>query len=111
MKMHVENQIQEDLEVLQSDLKRLMGDFEDMIKVKSITGSQDKGQTAMVEETAERLGNMIQEAQVTLSHALEKLKLSGRQAKQSIKEHPVASLLTALGVGVVVGKLLSRREG
>ena len=106
--MLAEKQIQKDLDTLQSGLQRLVGDFQEMAKVEPIGGKPSEHQEAFVHKSAERLQEMINQAQVTLNRAKDRLQETGQQAKHTVEEHPVASLLTALGVGVLLGKLWNR---
>lgn len=57
---------------------------------------------ARVEQTQEQILKLIEEKQIP-----EKLERLTSKTKETIKKHPIQSLLVGLAVGFLVGKLLS----
>jgi len=62
-----------------------------------------------VARARQRLGSVLEKAKETCDHFREKTMEGARAADQSVREHPYTAIGMALGLGAVVGFLLTRR--
>ncbi len=96
-----------EIDQLKSDLKTLREDFSKLGK-DAIAASRHTAESASDAARAEARKRLEQ-----LGDAWDSTKDRGAAAKHDverrIEEHPLASVMIALGVGVVIGKLIDRR--
>ena len=78
------------------ELRSVMADAEELLRV-----------------TADQTGPKVQEvrarAEESLRNAREHLQGAGKQLDAQVREHPWAAVSVAVGVGLIVGILLSRK--
>ena len=99
--MLAEKRLQKDISVLQADLQKLVGDIEEASKMGVAESKTEQDSSARLQET-------IDEVQSLLTRAKNRMQHKGEQAMHTVEEHPLASLAAALGVGVLLGKLLNQ---
>ena len=81
---------------LMHDLKAVVGDAEDLLKA---TAGQSGEQIARIRARAEE----------SVRNARERMKDTGLQFDEELREHPWTAVGIAAGVGLVLGVLLGRR--
>lgn len=81
---------------LMHDLKAVVGDAEDLLKV---TANQSGEQIARIRARAEE----------SVRIARERMKDAGLQLDEQVREHPWTAVGIAAGVGLVLGILLGRK--
>ncbi len=64
--------------------------------------------TEIKDDTKRRVREVRDGAQAAARDALETGRQSGEAVAESVRQHPVSSLLIALGAGLVIGQLLNR---
>lgn len=64
-----------------------------------------------VARARQRLAEVLEKARETCGHLREKTMEGARAADKSIREHPYPAIGMALGIGALVGFLLTRRNG
>lgn len=100
---------------LQNDLNTLKADFRDM------QADLRKVLAGLRSESTGRLGDLRQRIREQASHRVEQLKdgmaharVYGHRAadrmERQVKERPLVSILAALGIGALLGRLLTRRR-
>jgi ElaB/YqjD/DUF883 family membrane-anchored ribosome-binding protein len=99
--------LRNDLDSIKSDIAALQADLASALKDLVAAGKGEAG------AAKERLENEIRERLDKLSYKADLLARRGRRAIGSLEEHieekPLQSVGIALGIGVVIGALLSRR--
>ncbi len=95
--------IQEDLAQLKNDLKELTGTLKDAGKQRI-----DTAQEKISDQADTLLGNLSMEE---LKEHLKNLKADSENAlntvKHQVEKYPAGSLLAAVGIGILIGKLFS----
>ncbi len=90
-----------------ADMRTLVGDAEDLLKVTA----NDVGEKA--KETRARLTAALERAKVSYAEmqaqGIESAKEAARKADEAIRSHPYESIGIAFGVGVLLGALLRRK--
>lgn len=81
--------LEDDMEALRRDLKSLASTVGDLGKAKS-------------EDVKEQVG-------ATVDKAVERGREAADTVQEAVRQRPVASVLTAFGVGLLIGHLLDRR--
>lgn len=99
-----EDQIRKEMDALKNDIAQLRKDIGGLTEaVKSVAGEK-------VDETRSRTRQRASSAMEDIESKLEELLGQGssvmKSAEQKISEHPGTSLLTALGIGFVIAKLI-----
>lgn len=96
------------VDTLMKDVKDLRADMKDVIAaIKAKAGSYvDDARESMHESAAHRVEQVCDAAEAIGHKCHDGLKSCGAK----IEEHPFASLLAALGVGVVLGGLMAWRR-
>jgi ElaB/YqjD/DUF883 family membrane-anchored ribosome-binding protein len=92
-------ELESELRVLVAEAERILGD--------KASGSSHTAVAALrerFEAAQEQLREYYQEAR-------QKVIRGAKQADQTIREHPYQSLAVALGIGVLLGVLIGRRNG
>jgi ElaB/YqjD/DUF883 family membrane-anchored ribosome-binding protein len=102
-----ENTMQQELEAIRNDLKQLQADTA-RLKDAGLDLTRD-----MVSNARQKLETETQRLLKRLQDGAENMKHHGQEAIQKIEkqvdEHPLTALLTAAGVGFVLGWLVSRK--
>jgi ElaB/YqjD/DUF883 family membrane-anchored ribosome-binding protein len=88
---------------LAADLKRIVRDSEDLLHTTKDVVS-DKA-----EEVRERLADALDAAKRTCRSLEEKALESAKATDQTIRDHPYQSIGIALGVGLLIGVLVTRK--
>lgn len=88
-----------DVETLQNDLKTLKADF---AKLAGLLGEQAQ---SSIQDTAQQAKASVQDA---AQQAKDKASESAEELQEQIRDNPFASVMIALGVGFILGKLLDR---
>lgn len=102
-----DTKLENELDALRADMAKLRGDLSglsDAMKeagLRRVEGAQ--------ETLAELAAALRDEVQGALGVARDRSKKSVEAVEHTIEEKPFLSLLTAFGVGVLLGKLLDRR--
>ena len=102
-----ESELSREMETLRADLAKLRADFAGVTDALKEAG-QKKAETAR-EGLADLLKSLRDELGGVLDQARDKGKRSVETVGHQIEERPLASLLTAFGVGFILAKLLDRR--
>jgi ElaB/YqjD/DUF883 family membrane-anchored ribosome-binding protein len=91
-------------EKLLTDLKRVVHDSEELLQdSKEVVGEK-------AHELRERLSETLEQAKATCLHLQEKTKATAKAADKIIRDHPYQSIGVALGLGVLVGLLIARKQ-
>ncbi len=90
-------------EKLTSDLKAIMQDAEELLKVTSGEGGEK------ATEVRSRLAAALESAKATCRRLEEKTVAAAKATDKTIREHPYESIGIAFGVGLLVGVLVARR--
>ena len=90
-------------EKLTTDLKRVVRDSEDLLQATAGAVS-DK-----TKELRERLSETLETAKRTCGQLQEKAIESAKAADRVVRKHPYESMGVALGIGVLIGVLVSRK--
>lgn len=99
--------LEKEMEALRADLAKVRSDLAGLFDaVKEVGKQRAKGVRDSVSHLAETLGD---DAADTFERARDRGRKSVDCVEHSIGANPVLSLLIALGVGALVGKLLERR--
>ncbi len=96
-----EVRLKKDLEALQADFSRLL---------KDVKGLGNNGRSEISDYTSmatEQLGDLIHKAEASLEKMREQVKATSKRVESTVEEHPIAALLAALGIGFLLGKLIS----
>lgn len=97
----------DDLDALREEMAKLKADIAALVKDLQGLGLASAGAARRAAETeGERLGANIEEAVAELKRRGEQ---TLRDAKSVVTEQPILSMLIALIVGFVLGRLLDRR--
>lgn len=94
------DQLREDLKAVRADLAALGKDLVSVTKSGAASASE-----AARDEARKRLEQLTD----AWDDAKDSTRAAKRDVERTIEDHPFASVMIALGVGVVVGKLLDRR--
>jgi len=104
--MSRDNSLANDFESLKSDFARLSGDVARLTKSLLDEGKQ-RGSSAR-----EKIGTHAQRTMSQVGEGVEKVKAAGKtgadKLETQIKDHPLASVGVAFGIGVIIGQLLRR---
>jgi ElaB/YqjD/DUF883 family membrane-anchored ribosome-binding protein len=102
-----DNDKHDDLDALREEMARLKADIASLVKDLRSFGLASAGAARRAAETeGERLGADIEEAAAELRRRGEK---TLQDAKSVMTEQPILSVLVALIIGIVLGRLLDRR--
>ena len=94
-------------EKLMHDLKAVVGDAEDLLKV---TASQSGEQIARIRARAEESLKTARERMKELTQAAEaQARQAAREVDKQVHEHPWTAVGIAAGIGLVLGILLGRK--
>jgi ElaB/YqjD/DUF883 family membrane-anchored ribosome-binding protein len=100
-------QMREQVGELREDFSKLRSDLGHIVQTMVEAGKAQAG------ETRERLEARAKEQLDALAHGLSSTRDCGRAAAKKvygqIEEHPLTSVLSALGVGFVLGLLIGRK--
>ena len=100
--------IQKELHDLKSDVSRLASD------VAGFGGAVKDSAAESMHRAARRIRDDVDNAQDVLKERVDLVREKGRQVlsdlEGQIAEHPLASVLTAFGVGFILAKLMGRRS-
>ena len=88
---------------LLADLRAVVRDGQDLLKA-GVGDLSDKGKEARV-----RLEEALQRARVTCEQAEAKAGEAAKAAENIVRDHPLASVGVAFGVGILLGALINRR--
>jgi ElaB/YqjD/DUF883 family membrane-anchored ribosome-binding protein len=102
-----ERDMQKDLDAVKEDLAKLRSDIAELTQSLIDTGKNEVN-TARNRVKAEAR-NLSRELRDTLNETGERGLKTVETVDQMLTEKPVISLLAALGLGLLVGKLLERR--
>jgi ElaB/YqjD/DUF883 family membrane-anchored ribosome-binding protein len=91
-------------EKLLTDLKRVVRDSEELL--------HDSGEVVgeKARELRERLNQTLVKAKEACTRLQEKTKATAKAADECIRDHPYQSIGVALGVGVLIGWLVTRKH-
>ncbi|MBI5016750.1 MAG: DUF883 family protein [Deltaproteobacteria bacterium] len=99
--------LDKELDALRADMTKLRGDLAGLAEaVKEAGGRKVEGARDSLSDLVEGLREELKSA---LDLARDRSKRSVESVEHTIEEKPFLSLLTAFGVGVLLGKLLDRR--
>ncbi len=102
------NDYEKAVNVLMKDVKDLRADMKDVISaLQGKAGDYVASAKESLHESATQRLDQVREAGEAVGRSLQH---SFKHCTTKMKEHPLATLLTVLGVGVVVGGLLQRRR-
>ena len=88
---------------LLADLRAVVRDGQDLLKA-GVGDLSDKGKEARA-----RLEEALQRARETCEQAETKAGEAARAAENVVRDHPLASVGVAFGIGVLLGALINRR--
>ena len=100
----------EELAAIKKDMQQLKADLAELVsamKTRGQTKAENLGQDA-INTLHEAIDTLSQRVNAAKAGASEKTRAAADQAEQVIERHPVASLLTAFGIGFVLAKLFSK---
>jgi ElaB/YqjD/DUF883 family membrane-anchored ribosome-binding protein len=103
--MLAERRLQRDFENLQDNLSKLMADFNSLAKEKGSDAVDSMKETIGLER--EKIEAMLGTAGESLKVLQERAKDATHDVEDKIKENPLLAVAAALGIGFLVGKLLS----
>lgn len=97
-------------EALKSDLTSLRSDVSSLIQT-LLSGGREKAMSVK-ESTAEEAQRRLRQIGDSVGAARQRSQDAYRQAEQQVAEHPVVALLSAIGLGFLIGVLITwRRSG
>jgi ElaB/YqjD/DUF883 family membrane-anchored ribosome-binding protein len=92
---------------LMHDLKNVVGDAEDLLKV---TASQGGEQIARIRARAEESLKTARERMKDVTEAAEvQARAAAREVDKQVRDHPWTAVGVAAGIGLVLGILLGRK--
>ncbi len=89
---------------LTSDLNQVLRDAEELLKATAGSAGEN------VKEAHSRLASALESAKATCERVKEKTVEAAKATDHVIREHPYQSIGVALGVGVLIGVLVGRRN-
>ena len=89
---------------LTSDLNQVLRDAEELLKATAGSAGEN------VKEAHSRLASALKSAKATCERVKEKTVEAAKATDHVIREHPYQSIGVALGVGVLIGVLVGRRN-
>jgi ElaB/YqjD/DUF883 family membrane-anchored ribosome-binding protein len=100
----------EELAAIKKDMQQLKADLAELVSAMKTRGQAKaenlgKDAIATLHEAIDTLNQRVNAAKEGVN---EKTRATVEQAEQIIERHPVASLLTAFGIGFVLAKLFSK---
>jgi ElaB/YqjD/DUF883 family membrane-anchored ribosome-binding protein len=102
------DEIKTEVETLKQDIGRLREDLADLLKAVRDEGGRRVGETK--QRLREEAMNRIDDFKEVLDNARQFGQKACREAQKKIEQRPIATLLTAFGIGVIVGRLMLRRR-
>lgn len=100
----------DELSAIKKDMQQLKADLADVLaamKTRGQSKAETLGQDA-INTLHEAINSLNQRVSAAKEGVNEKTRATVEQAEQVIERHPVASLLTAFGIGFVLAKLFSK---
>lgn len=88
---------------LAGDLKAVVRDAEDLVKVTA----GEAGEKAR--EARQRLATALESAKATYDRVQDKTVQAAKAADHVVREHPYESIAVGFGVGLLIGLLIGRR--
>lgn len=103
--MAAEKKIKQDIDHLRSDLDNLVRHLE---AVSGEKGNEDFGESsdALAGTARVKLQQAVREGERALGRWKESFMGREKQVEETVQAHPITSVLCALGVGFLVGKLI-----
>jgi len=101
------NTSEKDYEVLKEDLAKLRADVAQLVA--ALAAEQNEKVEGLRAKAGEKLNRAQEASAEAMAQAGEMARGSVDAVEHSVKEHPLASLLAAFGLGLVIAQILSRR--
>jgi len=101
------NASEKDYDVLKEDLAKLREDVTRLVA--ALAAEQSEKVEGLRGKAGETLHRAQQASAEAVAQAGEMARGSVDAAEQTVRQHPIASLLAAFGLGLVIAQLLSRR--
>jgi ElaB/YqjD/DUF883 family membrane-anchored ribosome-binding protein len=107
VRLMAERDLQKDLDAVKDDLAKLRSDIADLTQKLIDTGKNEVSSARNRVRTEAR--NLGRELRATLNESGEQGLKTVESVEQLLTDRPLVSLLTAFGLGLLVGKFLLRR--
>ncbi len=100
--------IDEELQAMKDDLADLRRDLKALLRATRTESS------SRLHDLGDRLRGFTEEGAARLRHGVDHARGYGRvaseQAHKTVADHPLVTMLTAVGVGMALGRLVGRRR-